>query len=149
MDMARQTKLSKIRLKDKEEYNLTTLECSLCNTPVKVYENIIKVTCSICCAHMGPILVDKAQAAEKIDTGFPRGWRFYKQFIHKDGRVFERGKENISLKGKLDATIILEKLKLSRFEKETKKSEKERKAAARYNKKVEKIKKLKQIKNDK
>lgn len=142
MAMARQTKLSKIRLKDKEEYNLTTLECSLCNTPVKVYENIIKVTCSICCAHMGPILVDKAQAAEKIDTGFPRGWRFYKQFVHKDGRVFERGVENKNLKDTIESTVIEVKPKLSRYEKDMKKAQKEKKLADKYNKKLDKKKKL-------
>ena len=142
MDMARQTKLSKIRLKDKEEYNLTTLKCSLCNTPVKVYENIIKVICSICCAHMGPILVDKAQAAEKIDTGFPRGWRFYKQFVHKDGRVFERGVENTNLKDTIESTVIEVKPKLSRYEKDMKKAQKEKKLADKYNKKLDKKKKL-------
>jgi hypothetical protein len=69
---------------------------------------------------MGPILVDKAQAAEKIDTGFPRGWRFYKQFVHKDGRVFERGVENKNLKDTIESTVIEVKPKLSRYEKDMK-----------------------------
>jgi hypothetical protein len=44
---------------------------------------------------------------KKSQDGFPRGWKLYKQFVHPDGKVFEYGKENIKLNGKLQPTKVV------------------------------------------
>ena len=60
----------------------------------------------------------------KVPTGFPPGWKFMTEFVHEDGRVFQRGIENEKLKGKRKATD-LEMLKKKRKQKaEEKKKQK-------------------------
>ena len=143
----------KIKITDfghKGKRETKTLICEKCNsTKVIVDIEVQSVTCWICCVHMGPEI--KVQQ-EKTETGFPRGWKFFKQFVHSDGRVFERGVENESLKGTLSPTKLDSKPKLSKSErrrlKEQKQLKKEQKLAKQYKKKMKLLKKQKEEKND-
>ena len=65
-------------------------------------------------------------------TGFPRGWKFFKQFVHEDGRVFEKGVENPSLFNTLSPTVIEKKPTLTAEEKKKRKEEKEQHDLQRY-----------------
>ena len=48
-----------------------------------------------------------------------RGWQFMKEFVHEDGRVFHKGKEQIHLKGTLPPTPKQSsKNKLTKIEKQ-------------------------------
>ena len=51
-------------------------------------------------------------------TGYPRGWKFKKLFVHSDGTVYHNGVEQPDLKGTLPATVIEAKPKKSKHEKE-------------------------------
>lgn len=117
-----------------------TLNCSICNRDTICDDTSIKVICSICCSHYGRDVM-AVKKEEKVSTGFPSGWMFYKTFVHSDGRVFEKGVENLSLKGTLPPTVIVKKQKLSKFEKEQKRIEKEKKLADKYKRKMKKLKK--------
>lgn len=121
------------------------LKCSSCDRIVSCDSITVRVICEICC--MKYITIDKEKLVEKkVNIGFPSGWRFYKTFVHQDGRVFERGVENVSLKGTLKPTEILKRVKKSKFEREKDRMEKEKKMAEKYRKKIEKKKKL-ELKN--
>jgi len=79
----------------------------------------------------------------KTETGFPRGWHLYKQFVHSDGRVFEMGKENVELKGTLPATQVKVNT-LSKSERRRLRDEKKEKREARLVKQHEKKMKMKE-----
>tara|TARA_R100001377_G_C3170387_1_gene102861 strand:- start:341 stop:871 length:531 start_codon:yes stop_codon:yes gene_type:complete len=55
-----------------------------------------------------------------ISKGRPRGWQFMKEFVDPQGNVFHKGKEQVTLKGTLNPTIIdvTPKKKLSKQDKE-------------------------------
>ncbi len=124
------------------------LTCYKCGArEVKVEENVVKVVCHICCANYG----DPTSEEKHNNEGFPKGWKFFKQFVHVDGRVFEKGVENLSLKGKLEPTTITPAKKLTKKDKQVKKELKEKKALERYEKKKkflkdEEVKKVKEKK---
>lgn len=109
------------------------------------------VICWECIARACPPPMPKVKVVKK-DDGFLTGWRWMKQFVHRDGRVFEKGVENPKLKGKLKPTPPKEKKpRLSKYEKEQKQIEKDKKLAAKYEKKqkVLKKKKAKNLKSSK
>lgn len=60
---------------------------------------------------------------KKKTTGYARGWRFMKQFVHADGTVYFRGVEQPNLKGTLDPTVIQPKQKKSKAEKKKEREE--------------------------
>jgi hypothetical protein len=86
--------------------------------------------CSLCCAHIG---FDKESEVLNKSTGFPLGWKLFKQFVHVDGRVFEYGVENELLKDKLTPTEIKPIKKLSKRERLLKQELKDKKQAEKYN----------------
>ena len=49
--------------------------------------------------------------------GYPKGWRFMKEFVHADGTVYYRGVEQPTLKGTKQATQIAIKPKKSKAQK--------------------------------
>ncbi len=99
------------------------------------------VICWECVARACPPPIVKVKEV-KVDDGFITGWRWMKQFVHRDGRVFEKGIENEKLKNTLDPTPPKEKKKrLSRFEREEKEKLKQEKLAKKYKKKQEVLKK--------
>jgi hypothetical protein len=89
------------------------LDCDLCGAPTPVgSKDVLKVTCPSCIAETW----DPPKMTSKKQSGYPKGWRFMKVFIHSDGKVFHKGVEQLDLKGTLPPTVIEVKKKLSKFE---------------------------------
>jgi hypothetical protein len=87
-----------------------------CNEKIRVMENIVSAVCWKCVASKipGPQLNEK-----NVATGFPRGWKFFKEFVHEDGRVFHKGEEQPNLRGTLPPTEIKTVVNKPRKKKET------------------------------
>jgi hypothetical protein len=80
-----------------------TLNCKKCNTPVsKVSYDADAVTCWRCCAMMA----DPPVIGQQKRSGNPRGWKFMKEYVAKDGTVYHRGVVQPALKGKRPITEI-------------------------------------------
>ena len=94
-----------------------SLKCDTCNCIVeRVDIKAIKVICWRCSTKM--IAVPELKSGNKSDK--PRGWKFMKQYVHKDGTVYFKGVEQPELKGTLPVTDLVikkEKKKLSKQEK--------------------------------
>jgi hypothetical protein len=73
-----------------------------CGQYLKVADNVVKVICWRCTAKglPTPTMVGKSNVA----TGFPRGWKFMKEFVHQNGSVYHKGEEQPSLRGTLEPT---------------------------------------------
>jgi len=112
------------------------LNCSECGRIVEfIGEDVTAVVCHICCAHKGPVM-----AKQQINDGprRARGWKFMNEYVDTDGNVFHRGVEQPKLKGKFPPTPA--KPKMSQFERQQKKEEKQQRLARRYERKQEKLK---------
>ena len=74
-----------------------------CNEKIRVMEGVVSATCWKCVASKipGPTINDKT-----VSTGFPRGWKFFKEFVHENGKVYHKGEEKPELFGPLPATEI-------------------------------------------
>ncbi len=101
---------------------LKTLECRECGALVhKCDQKAESVICHEC-------VNDSMRAYEppvkRKLVGYPKGWRFMKEFVHADGTVYFRGVEQPELRGTMVATVIVAKPK------KTKQQKKEEKAAA-------------------
>lgn len=131
---------SKRKKDELANHSLIEKQCRCGNIVKNVNATIIDVVCWECVQKALPAPEIKVKK-EKVDTGFPRGWKWMKQFVHNDGRVFENGIENKKLKGTLEPTPP--KPKLSKKEKELKQLEKDKKLAQKFAKK-QKIKEKKQ-----
>lgn len=97
---------------------MKTLECDICGVDVKVSADVVKVLCHTC-------IIELSAAAEpptqKKKLGYPKGWRFMKEFVHQDGTVYFRGIEQPDLKGKKEPTPIIEKPRISKKQKQQEK----------------------------
>lgn len=115
------------------------LECKVCGTYVNnVGDDAAAVTCWECVieaqrAYDEPIVRKKFATAQ----GFPKGWRFMKEFVHADGTVFHRGVEQPKLKGTLEPTTIVVKPKKSKAQKAQEKAD----AMKRYSELKKQLKK--------
>lgn len=89
------------------------LECQRCGLEGKVPNDVIAFTCSYCVNE----LLEPSESPAKKKVGYPRGWKFMKEFVHADGTVYHSGVEQPDLKGKKKATPIAEKVKTSKKEK--------------------------------
>ena len=109
-----------------------------CNEKIRVMENIVSAVCWKCVASKipGPQLNEK-----NVATGFPRGWKFFKEFVHEDGRVFHKGEEQTELRGTLKPTEIKQVVNKPRKKKETL----DDKISEEYNKKMRKTKPAKKV----
>lgn len=85
---------------------------------VKASPDALSVLCSYC---ISDLLVAEQPPTPRKKVGYPKGWRFMKEFVHVDGTVFHKGVEQPTLKGKLAATPIIEKPKLTKKQKEQEK----------------------------
>ena len=91
------------------------LSCERCGRDVEVEtENVTRVLCWECTTQLGaasatPTAV-KIKSEHSVENGFPKGWHFMKRFVHADGRVFEKGEENVELKGKYKPTPVSKKV---------------------------------------
>lgn len=74
-----------------------------CNEKLRVMEGVVSATCWKCVASKipGPTINEKT-----VSTGFPRGWKFFKEFVHENGKVYHKGVEKPELYGTLQATEI-------------------------------------------
>jgi len=90
---------------------------TLCDTWSKVGKDTVAVLCSSCVQKV--VDPPEFQSAYK-SKGFPRGWQFRKEFVHKDGTVYHKGVEQPKLKGTLAPTEINidDKKKLTKKEKQ-------------------------------
>ena len=131
--------------------SFVTLTCSNkgCTREVQVDNEVVSVICWECVQKKVGIdpkyLQQQKKVVKKTPEGFPRGWHLYAKFVHEDGRVFEKGVENETLKGSLPPTEVkvntLTRTQRRRI-REEKKAKKEAKLAKRYEKKMKAKEKL-------
>ena len=90
------------------------MSCKKCGQMTVVTDDTIAVTCSECVNEMvePPEFTSRRQS-----SGRPAGWHFMAKYVDKDGNVFYRGKEQPTLKGKFNETVIEKKQKISKAEK--------------------------------
>ena len=96
------------------------LECSRCGAFTKVSsDQITGIICSECVTEMLREFEGPTQKKSKFTAanGYPKGWRFMKEFVHIDGTVYFKGAEQPELKGTYDATVIVAKPKKSKAQK--------------------------------
>jgi hypothetical protein len=89
-----------------------------CNIWERVDANSVSVLCWKCTANFVGFPEDKPA---HIPSDKPKGWKFMKEFVAKDGTVYHKGVEQPALKGTLDPTVVQPKepkKKLSKQEKE-------------------------------
>lgn len=89
------------------------LDCDMCGAPTRVGSiGTLRVTCAQCIVETW----EPPKEVIKKEVGYPKGWRFMKEFVHTNGKVYYKGIEQESLFGTLDPTVIELKKKLSKFE---------------------------------
>jgi hypothetical protein len=86
-----------------------------CNSNLRVTENVVTAVCWKCIARKMPAPEQKSQQP----SGFPRGWKFFNEFVHQDGKVYHKGVEQPELFGTLKPTEIREIEPKERKKKET------------------------------
>lgn len=106
-------------------------------------ENCIKMLCHIHTTMLSSY-TGNVTTKEKKPTGFPRGWKFMKEFVDAEKNVYHSGKLMPELKGTLEPTVIVKKSKQElKKKKEERQAKKETKALALFNKKKTALKKEK------
>ena len=79
----------------------------VCNNTLNVSETTEKALCWACVVRsMGN---PQLAVENKKNVGYPRGWKFMKEFVDKDGRVYHKGVEQPKLKNKIPPTEIKKK----------------------------------------
>lgn len=87
------------------------LECNFCGAFVKTNNSdAVSVTCWECIMEAQRVY-DKPLKRNKVSQGFPKGWRFMREFVHVNGTVFRRGVEQPDLKNTLLPTPLTPKPK--------------------------------------
>jgi len=95
-----------------------TAECKSCGTLVKnVSVEAPWVVCWECVAESVTIL-DPPKTKKKTVQGYPKGWRFMKEFVHSNGTVYHKGVEQPQLKDTLQPTTITVKPKKNKIQKQ-------------------------------
>lgn len=101
-----------------------TLECKYCGTEVHgCSPTATGIVCSECVIEL---YWHPEDAPKKKSVGYPKGWKFMKQFVHKDGTVYFKGIEQPDLKGKYEMTPLAVKqlvIKKSKTQKAAEKQE--------------------------
>ena len=101
-----------------------TLECKYCGTEVHgCSPTATGIVCSECVIEL---YWHPEDAPKKKSVGYPKGWKFMKQFVHKDGTVYFKGIELPDLKGKYEMTPLAVKqlvIKKSKTQKAAEKQE--------------------------
>tara|TARA_R110001606_G_scaffold397746_1_gene575103 strand:- start:2983 stop:3525 length:543 start_codon:yes stop_codon:yes gene_type:complete len=82
---------------------LRELDCRECGSPAKKPLSVVTYVCWQCVHEMAG---DQELPKTKQPSGFPRGWAFMKEFVHVNGSVYHKGKEQLKLKGTLKPTTI-------------------------------------------
>lgn len=97
-----------------------SLECRECGTVVhNCSAEAITITCSECVADMMKQYDQPKTKNSNLNTakGYPKGWRFKKEFVHASGLVYHKGVEQPDLKGTLQPTPIIVKPKKTKAQK--------------------------------
>jgi len=95
------------------QYKYRYMECCKCGQMTPASENAFKVTCNDCVSESLP----EIQFTKRVKSDKPRGWQWMAEYVHTDGTVYHKGEEQPDLKGTLEPTTIVEKLKLNKFQK--------------------------------
>ncbi len=114
-----------------------------CGRELKVHSNIESALCWRCTAkkYYPPPDIKTNQKSDK-----PRGWKFMKEFVDKDGTVYFEGVEQPKLKGKKEITDV-EKIKKEQKKKSIEKKKNKLLRAEKIEKKLLKeYKKKKELK---
>jgi hypothetical protein len=145
----RRRKLGKATADDLKARSSKELMCA-CGNTVEADADCTEVKCWECVQKMCPVdpkfLVQRKTDKDSDDVK-PRGWRFMKEFVDKDGTVYHIGEEMPELKGTLPPTDIASiKAKQKEKSKQNKahKAEREEKKQAKLLKENEKRKKAKE-----
>lgn len=116
------------------------LECRMCGTPSEKGADVTAYTCWEC-------VVDSWDPASlpkpKRPSGFLRGWKFMKEFVHENGTVYHKGVEQPDLKGTLPPTPKKETKKDTRSK--AQKARDRQELLTQYNKLKKEIKKEKRV----
>lgn len=97
---------------------LIKVECLKCGTLAIASSDADGVICWECIAE-GLTALDKPKDKQTKSVGYPRGWKFMKEFVHSDGTVYHKGVVQEDLKGTITPTKIevkVKKTKAQRFE---------------------------------
>lgn len=132
---------------DLEKHGFKDMLCS-CGSTVHVNSETVNVICWRCIQKRVPVDPKLLSSSIKDASSVkPRGWKFMKQFVDADGNVYERGIENVALKGTLPKTDVVS-LKVKQKEKSKHNKEKkilrEEKKQERLIKEFKKKKKFKE-----
>lgn len=106
---------------------MKTIECKECGTFVRVDNSVESITCWECVAES---LKAFETTTKKKLVGYPKGWKFMKEFVHENGTVYHKGVEIPNLKGTLPPTQIITKPKKTKQQKK----EEQANALAEYTK---------------
>lgn len=99
------------------------LECKDCGVEVKCDDNAVSVICASCVTELMLTLDEPIKKKRSTTEGYPRGWRFMKEFVHTNGTVYHKGIEQPELHGTITPTTIVQKPKISKHEKKKQKEE--------------------------
>jgi hypothetical protein len=100
-----------------------TIECNVCGVPTNVSKDATGAVCWQCViermqkdgTYSDGFQINKPKQTSA--SGYPKGWRFMKEFVHQDGTVYHRGVPQPNLKGTLTPTPIAVKPKKSKAQK--------------------------------
>ena len=92
------------------------MECKECSDFTVCGEDTTAVTCNMCAQAGCEPPVVKQPKSERITR--PKGWHFMAEYIDSDGNVFHKGEEQPELYGKLEPTVIVAKVKVSKKDKQ-------------------------------
>jgi hypothetical protein len=102
---------TKAKTTNKRTQETHSIECKCCGAEKKASINTTGYTCWEC-------VVDSwspEDAPKRKSVGYPKGWRFMKQFVHESGTVYFRGEEQPDLKGTLPVTpLAVKELKIKK-----------------------------------
>lgn len=79
------------------------LECRDCGAIAIKLTNVVAYTCWECVAASAD---SSTLPTAKRPSGYPRGWKFMKAFVHINGTVYHKGVEQPNLRGTLKPTEI-------------------------------------------
>jgi len=94
-----------------------SVECKTCG--VLVHNVAKEASYAICwqCVAEDMVKMDPPKLQKKATEGFPKGWRFMKEFVHNNGTVYFKGVEQPALKGTLEPTVIVVRVKKTKVQK--------------------------------
>jgi hypothetical protein len=113
---------SKVKTSNRKKLETHEIYCKTCGVGKQASINTTAFTCWECIAESWT----PEDAPKRKSVGFPKGWKFMKQFVHENGTVYIRGEEQPELKGTLQPTALTPKepkVKKSKAQRATEKQE--------------------------